>query len=108
MARTVRDASLETGPRGLKPRGKPYYRSLEEGLHLGYRKGEGGAGKWVCRHYVGGQTYAVETIAAADDLSDADGVVVLSYRRRRPRLASAWWRALMPRGGGPADGQRGR
>ena len=87
MARMVRDAALETrsARARLKPRGKPYYRSLEEGLHLGYRKGVGGAGKWVCRHYVGGQTYSVETIAVADDLSDPDGVAVLSYRQAQAK-----------------------
>ncbi len=57
MARTVRDAKLETptARRALKPSGKPYYRAISEGLHLGYRKGKAG-GKWVMRRYVGGQT----------------------------------------------------
>ena len=83
MARTVRDAALETraARARLRPRGKPYYRNLEEGLHLGYRKPVEGPGKWVVRHYIGGQDYTVETIAAADDLSDPDGVAILSYRQ---------------------------
>jgi integrase len=83
VARTVRDASLETRTaRGrLRARGTPYYRTLEAGLHLGYRKPLAGAGKWVARHYAGAQTYTVETIAAADDYSDADGVAILSYRQ---------------------------
>jgi integrase len=87
MARRIRDADLETraARRHLKGRGKPYYRSIEEGLHLGYRKAKGrrgksaGAGKWVARHYVGAQSYVLETIAIADDLSDADGVAILYY-----------------------------
>ena len=63
MARTVRDAKLETrtARAALKPSGKPYYRAIEEGLHLGYRKGQTG-GKWVMRRYVGGQSYTLETI----------------------------------------------
>jgi hypothetical protein len=40
MARTVRDANLEirTARSRLPTRGKPHYRVLEPGLHLGYRK----------------------------------------------------------------------
>ncbi len=54
MARTVRDAKLEsrTARAALKPAGKPYWRALDEGLHVGYRKGQG-AGKWVVRRYAG-------------------------------------------------------
>src|SRR5215472_17338829 len=88
MARTVRDAALESrAARGrLKARGKPYYRTLEPGLvHLGYRKPLAGAGKWVVRHYVGRQRYDVETIASADDYSDADGVAILSYRQAQAK-----------------------
>lgn len=74
MARTVRDAKLETRTArlALKPSGKPYYRAIDEGLHLGYRKGRT-AGKWVMRRYVGDQVYVVETIGTADDTIDADG-----------------------------------
>jgi integrase len=82
MARTVRDASLDSraARTRLKPRGKPYYRVLEPGLHLGYRRLSSGAGRWVARHYAGGQTYQVETIGTADDYSDPDGVAILSFR----------------------------
>ena len=62
----------------IKARGKPYYRSLDEGLHLGYRKGQG-AGKWVARYYVGEQQYVVETIGMSDDMSDPNGVDILSF-----------------------------
>jgi integrase len=81
MARKVRDKELDTREaRGkLMPRGKPYYRSIERGLHLGYRKLKGRAGTWWARHYVGNQAYTVEAIGAADDLSDADGVAILNY-----------------------------
>ena len=79
MARTVRDANLETrtGRSRLKPAGKPYYRAIDEGLHVGYRKGKT-AGKWVMRRYTGG-TYIVETIATADDTLDADGAEILTF-----------------------------
>jgi integrase len=81
MARTIRDALLDsrTARSKLKARGKPYWRGLEPGLHLGYRRPTTGAGKWLARHYVGDQAYEVETIAVADDFSDPDGVAILSF-----------------------------
>jgi integrase len=80
MARTVRDAKLETRTArlALKASGKPYWRSIDEGLHLGYRKGSRG-GKWVMRRYIGGQSYIVETIGTADDIIDADGTAILTF-----------------------------
>ena len=83
MARTVRDANLDsrTARSRLKARGKPYFRGMEPGLHLGYRKPLSGPGKWVARHYIGGQSYEVETLAIADDYSDPDGVAVLSFHQ---------------------------
>lgn len=82
MARTVRDASIEsrTARSRLKANGKPYYRAIDPGLHIGYRKGAAG-GKWVMRWYVGGRDYKVETLAVADDSADADGIAVLDFRQ---------------------------
>jgi integrase len=79
VAKTVRDANLETrtARSRLKAAGKPYYRAIDEGLHIGYRKGKT-AGKWVMRRYTGG-TYIVETIATADDTLDADGAEILTF-----------------------------
>jgi integrase len=79
VPKTVRDASLETrtARSRLKPAGKPYYRAINEGLHVGYRKGKT-SGKWVMRRYTGG-TYVVETIATADDTLDADGAEILTF-----------------------------
>jgi integrase len=83
MARTVRDAKLETraAREKLSPSGKPYYKALDPGFHLGYRKGTAG-GKWVIRWYVGDGAYKVETIGISDDKADAgDGEVVLDFRQ---------------------------
>jgi hypothetical protein len=87
MPRTLRDAALETraARSRLKARGKPYYRALETGLHLGYRRPQTGSGKWLARHYIGDQAYELETLAIADDFSDADGVAVLSYRQAQAK-----------------------
>ncbi|PBB77912.1 integrase [Mesorhizobium sp. WSM3879] len=80
MAKRVRDATLDSkdARKKLKPRGKPYYRSIGPGLHVGYRKGKD-AGRWVVRMYVGNQDYRVETIADADDQLDANGSTVLTF-----------------------------
>src|SRR5262245_24268700 len=82
MARRVIDKTLDSreARRRLKIRGKPYYRTIERELHLGYRRlGGGQAGTWVARHYVGEQQYEVKRIGAADDNSDADGVAILNF-----------------------------
>jgi integrase len=83
MARTLRDAKLETraARERLPPQGKPHWRELEPGCHLGYRRLSGKAGRWCVRHYCGQQTYQTETIATADDYSDADGTAILNYRQ---------------------------
>jgi len=82
MPRTVRDAALEsrTARARLKPSGKPYYRSIDPGLHLGYRKGIAG-GKWVMRWYVGEGDYRLKTVGLADDTADGDGVAVLDFKQ---------------------------
>jgi integrase len=83
MARTVRDSTMDSraARSRLKVRGKPYWRTLEPGLHLGYRRPATGAGKWLARHYIGDERYEVETIAVADDFSDPDGVAILSFQQ---------------------------
>lgn len=87
MPRKVRDAELDsrTARSRLKARGKPYYRSIDPGLHLGYRRLAGGVGKWVVRLYQGDEQYAVETIATADDLSHANGVDVLTFAQAQDK-----------------------
>jgi integrase len=80
MAQTVRDAALETrsARARLERRGKPHYRLLDQGLHLGYRKNRGG-GVWLARQYDGQGGYRLERIGTADDTADANGVSVLSF-----------------------------
>ena len=93
MARRTPDARLESreSRSRLASRGKPHYRLLEPGLHIGYRrlKGRKGrpavAGTWVARHYVGGRSYIVEKIGVADDFSDADGTIILSFAQAQDK-----------------------
>ena len=82
MARRVLDRYLDSkdARRRLASRAKPYFRAIERGLHLGYRRlANGAAGPWVARHYLGDRRYEEEAIGHADDLSDADGVAILTY-----------------------------
>ena len=80
MARRLRDSVLDTAAarRKLAPRGEPYYRSVEKGVHLGYRRRADAAGTWLVRQF-NGTAYSADRLAIADDLSDPDGVAVLSY-----------------------------
>jgi integrase len=92
MARTVKDQKLGTreSRRKLKIRGKPYFRMIERGVHLGYRRlGDGQAGTWCVRRYIGEQQYEVGRIGTADDNSDADGVVVMDFSQAQEAARNA-------------------
>lgn len=86
MAARVKDSKLDTPTARAKisARGKPYFKAIGQGLHLGYRKGQA-AGKWVARVYNGTGGYIVETIATADDQTDADGSNVLTFYQAQER-----------------------
>src|SRR4051794_27267707 len=84
MARTIRDAKLETrASRERLPAGKkPHFKTLVPGkLHLGYRrKDKGTPGQWLVRHYIGNERYRVAPLGFADDFQDApDDNDVLSF-----------------------------
>lgn len=104
MARTVRDQNLETrSARGrLKPAPKPYYRTIDPSLHLGYRRGKNG-GRWVVRWYVGDQEYKTETIANADDVADADGIAILNFAQAQGIARDIRARAARIAAGMPID-----
>ena len=86
MARRVRDAVLESrsARARLKVAGKPRYKAIMPGLHLGYRKNAGG-GRWVVRIYIGSQNYHVEAFADADDVADANGTSILDFWQAQQR-----------------------
>lgn len=95
MARTVRDATLETRSARcrLKARHEPYWKALDRGFHLGYRKGSRG-GMWSVRAFlgdcVGAKRYHKAVIGIADDVRDADGIEVLSYSQAQAK-ARTWY-----------------
>jgi integrase len=90
MARKVRagDAKLlsRTARETLKPNRKPYYRLIERGTYLGYRKPQRGPGTWVVRRYVGNDSYTVKNLTTsdghpifADDHEYANGGTILDF-----------------------------
>ena len=106
MARLVRDAKLETRTaRARLPIGpKPYFRRLEIGFHLGYRR-LSSTGTWVARRFAQDGRYRENRLGLADDTQDADGVSVLDYGQAQ-KAARAWWRAELRREEGH-DGRTG-
>ena len=108
MARSVRDARLDTreARSRLKVQGKPHWRLIEPGLHLGYRRLRGKPGTWCLRRYVGAQIYKVEALkgVVADDYADADGRTVLSFgqaqqevQKRKPQAGPVTVREVVER-----------
>jgi integrase len=97
MARKVRDSNLETrtARSRLKTRHKPYFRLIEPGLHLGYRKLASGPGTWIVRRYAGDGRYVVENLrkddrlVVADDYSEPDGVAVLNFAQAQARAKAS-------------------
>lgn len=102
MARTVREAKLETRSSRLKlaPRSEPYWRGIHEGAHLGYYRGNR-SGKWVARFRPRGSAskgYLKRTLAEADDYSEADGERFLDFRQAQD-AARSWFEELTTPGG---------
>ena len=97
MARTVRDANLETRTARLRLRirSEPYWRGLEKGFALGYRR-RGKGGTWLARRRPADGGYAEHKIGTSDDLQDADGVAILDYGQAQ-KAARAWWRSELRR-----------
>jgi integrase len=90
MPRKVRDSKLDTrtARAGLKANVKPYFRLIEPGLFIGYRRLSGDRpGTWVARRYDPDQrTYTVKNLKTADgrlvfadDKSESDGETVLTF-----------------------------
>jgi integrase len=93
MARTVRDSNLETRTARLRLsiRTEPYWRGLEKGFALGYRRRASG-GTWLGRRRQADGGYVEHRIGTTDDLQDGDGVAVLDYAQAQ-KAAREWWRA---------------
>lgn len=93
MARTVRDSNLESKDARLRlKRGKRYWRGIQSGIALGYRRGAKGAGTWHARSLLPSGKYRLESLGVADDYMDADGDKVRDFgqaQRKAMELANA-------------------
>ena len=76
----------------LPERREPHWRSISEGLAIGYRKGAKG-GTWIARHYTPEIGRRFNSLGTADDVADADGVHVLNFGQAQ-EAARAWFGAL--------------
>jgi integrase len=91
MARIVRDVALATRSARLRlpARPKPYWRLIEQGLHLGYRRRTTG-GTWIARRRNDRGIYREAKLGLADDLQDANGDTILDFSQAQ-RNARTWW-----------------
>lgn len=90
MARTVREASLATRSARLRLAitNKPYWRVIEQSLHLGYRRRATG-GSWIARRRDDSGRYREAKLGLADDLQDANGGAILDFSQAQ-RAARVW------------------
>jgi hypothetical protein len=94
MVRTKPDPSLKSRDSRAKlpKRHAPYWLVLEKGRSLGYRKGENG-GNWLAKYYdpFADPTRLQVKLGAADDDSDPDGKMVLSFAQAQA-AAREWFK----------------
>jgi integrase len=116
MTRSVTDARIETpaARAKLKISPTPYWRALDHGLHLGYRKTAKG-GRWLARWYLrgikpeheqsdgtvykhaGGKAYKHTTLPGiTDDNQPADGAGVLNFAQAQKKARELFAKAMAP------------
>src|SRR3954468_24845090 len=90
MSSTVRETPLATRSARLRlpARTKPYWRVIEQGLHVGYRR-RGTGGTWIARRRNEVGIYREASLGLYDDLQDADGDTVLNFSHAQ-RNARTW------------------
>jgi integrase len=103
MARKSRDERLDTRTARLRlaPRREPYWRNIQEGRAIGYRRASGGkSGTWVARHYdpTAATARQYRALGSADDFMDADGADTLAFAQAQDH-ARNWFTELARAGG---------
>jgi integrase len=96
MARTRVDAPITTrnARKQLKPRKKPYCRSLGPTVALGYQRKQRG-GVWQVVESLGSKRYRLEQIGIADDFLEANGVNIYDFEQAKSAAVAkiATWHA---------------
>lgn len=103
MDRFARDHRLETraARERLRPSKHPYWRTISVGCHIGYYRGCR-TGTWVARcRKTSGKGYYQRSIGETDDLLDANGVTILSFRQAQERARSWFEEVFKARHGRP-------
>jgi len=92
MARSVRDTRLDSrnARLGLSARREPYWRAIDRGAHIGYRRHKDGGGAWIARIRLEDKSYKFQQIGKADDIQDADGCTALSFSQAQEK-ARSWF-----------------
>lgn len=100
MPRKARDERLDTKAARLRlpARHAPYWRNIQEGRAIGYRRADAGkAGQWQARFLehddAGGRLRKFLSIGTADDLLDADGIDTMNFAQAQER-AREWFADL--------------
>ena len=80
MARTVRDAKLDSRSARVKlaQRPEPYWTVISEGCALGYRRGSKG-GIWIARFRDDNGKQHYEALGSSDDARDPDNLTAFSF-----------------------------
>jgi integrase len=91
MARAVRNTKIDTRSARLKlaERREPYWTVISEGCALGYRRGTKG-GTWIAKYRDETGHRHHESLGAADDARDSDGVSVFTFSQAQER-ARSWF-----------------
>ncbi len=95
MARTVKDAKLETPSARAKlaARHEPYWKAIDGGMHIGYRKGKLRA-SWLARYRGEDGRYRKSVLGIPDDVQDAtddkDTSTVLTFSQAQEK-AREWF-----------------
>ncbi len=107
MPRKARDERLDNRTARLKmpPRREPYWRAIQQGRLIGYRRLAGGkGGTWIAQFYQRELTPPRQylSLGTADDLLDADGFETLNFNQAQKK-AGDWFAELMRADGRKAE-----
>ncbi len=94
----VRDQKFDTATARLKlsPRREPYWRAVEPGFSLGYRRISGKGGTWIARRYAPAtRKLKYGALGPADDYAPADGRDFLTFAQAQ--AAARRWLADLAR-----------
>lgn len=87
MARAARDSRLEARSNRVKlPVGQRFWKTMDRGLAVGYRRTAEGYGVWLVRCKAqAASAYVYRSIGRADDSKEADGSEVLTFSQAQAK-----------------------